>query len=140
GAARPGEGGRGAARGGPAGGGPRAACHRSGRRGRRGGRMSTMRAREGTGAAAAAAPADPLAALHRDNYAALVRLATVVVGDVGLAEQVVQDAFVKLALRWRGLRGLDNPAAYLHRARRTGCLSLLRRHKGGDRPRASRPR
>jgi DNA-directed RNA polymerase specialized sigma24 family protein len=47
----------------------------------------------------AAAPEDPLAVLHRDNYDGLVRLAAVVLGDVGLAEQVVQDAFVRIATR-----------------------------------------
>lgn len=97
-----------------------------------------MAAREGTRAGAIAAPADPLAALHRDNYAALVRLATVVLGDAGLAEQVVQDAFVALATRWRGLRGLDNPGAYLHRSVLNGCRTLLRRHKVEERHGARR--
>lgn len=97
-----------------------------------------MTARRGTTAGAPAAPADPLAALHRDNYRALVRLATVVVGDVGLAEQVVQDAFVRLALRWRGLRGLDNPAAYLQRSVLNGCRTLLRRHRVEERHGARR--
>jgi RNA polymerase sigma-70 factor (sigma-E family) len=76
---------------------------------------------------------DPLAALHRDNYAPLVRLATVVVGDAGLAEQVVQDAFVKLATRWGGLRRIDNPPAYLRSMVLNGCRSDLRHRKVGER-------
>ena len=76
---------------------------------------------------------DPLAALHRDNYAPLVRLATVVVGDAGLAEQVVQDAFVKLATRWGGLRRIDNPPAYLRSMVLNGCRSHLRHRKVGER-------
>jgi RNA polymerase sigma factor (sigma-70 family) len=76
---------------------------------------------------------DPLAALHRANYDPLVRLAAVVLGDVGLAEQVVQDTFVKLALRWRGLAGLDNPAAYLRSSVLNGCRSLLRHQRVRDR-------
>jgi RNA polymerase sigma factor (sigma-70 family) len=76
---------------------------------------------------------DPLAVLHRDNYDGLVRLAAVVVGDAGLAEQVVQDAFVKLATRWRGLRGLDCPAAYLRTIVLNGCRSLLRHERVRDR-------
>src|SRR5829696_5117683 len=66
---------------------------------------------------------DPLAGLHREHYAALVRLASLVLGDVGLAEQVVQDAFVKLHLRWRGLRQLDRAPAYL----RSAVLNAARR-------------
>jgi RNA polymerase sigma-70 factor (sigma-E family) len=89
--------------------------------------------REAPGRARADAVGDPLADLHRAEYAPLVRLATVVLGDVGLAEQVVQDAFVRLALRWRGLRGLDNPAAYLRSAVLNGCRSLLRHHRVRDR-------
>jgi RNA polymerase sigma factor (sigma-70 family) len=76
---------------------------------------------------------DPLAVLHRDNYDGLVRLAAVVVGDTGLAEQVVQDAFVKLATRWRGLRGLDCPAAYLRTTVLNGCRSLLRHERVRER-------
>jgi len=76
---------------------------------------------------------DPLAALHRANYASLVRLAAVVVGDAGLAEQVVQDAFVKLAVRWGGLRRIDNPPAYLRSMVLNGCRSHLRHRKVGER-------
>lgn len=82
---------------------------------------------------AAEVAGDPLATLHRAEYAPLVRLATVVLGDAGLAEQVVQDAFVKLALRWRGLRGLDNPVAYLRSVVLNGCRSALRHQRVRDR-------
>jgi RNA polymerase sigma-70 factor (sigma-E family) len=81
---------------------------------------------------------DTLAALHRENYAALVRLATVVLGDVGLAEHVVQDAFVRLQMRWRGMRGIDRPAAYLRSAVLNGCRSQLRRQRVRDRHAARR--
>src|SRR5215207_566207 len=81
---------------------------------------------------------DPLAGLHREHYAALVRLASLVLGDVGLAEQVVQDAFVKLHLRWRGLRRLDRAPAYLRSAVLNGARSQLRHHKVRDRNLARR--
>jgi RNA polymerase sigma-70 factor (sigma-E family) len=71
---------------------------------------------------------DPLAELHREHYRSLVRLATLVLGDVGLGEQVVQDAFVKLQLRWGGLRQLDKAPAYLRSAVLNGARSHLR-HK-----------
>jgi RNA polymerase sigma-70 factor (sigma-E family) len=76
---------------------------------------------------------DALTTLHRENYAGLVRLATIVLGDPGLAEQVVQDAFVRLQMRWRGMRGIDRPAAYLRSAVLNGCRSQLRRHRVRDR-------
>lgn len=76
---------------------------------------------------------DPLEALHREHYVALVRLATLVLGDVGLAEQVVQDAFVKLHLRWGGLRRVDKAPAYLRSAVLNGARSLLRHHKVRER-------
>jgi hypothetical protein len=46
----------------------------------------------------------------------MVRLAVVVLGDRGLAEQVVQDAFVKLQVRWGGIRDLEAAPAYLRSA------------------------
>jgi RNA polymerase sigma-70 factor (sigma-E family) len=76
---------------------------------------------------------DPLAALHREHYQSLVRLAALVLGDVGLSEQVVQDAFVMLQLRWGGLRQLDRAPAYLRSCVLNGARSQLRRHKVRDR-------
>jgi len=74
-----------------------------------------------------------LEALHRDQYVALVRLATLVVGDVGLAEQITQDAFVRLHLRWRRVRDLDRAPAYLRSAVLNGARSQLRRRSVRDR-------
>lgn len=76
---------------------------------------------------------NPLAALHREHYTSLVRLATLVVGDVGVAEQVTQDAFVRLQLRWGGLRRLDRAPAYLRSAVLNGARSHLRRRRVSDR-------
>jgi len=76
---------------------------------------------------------DALAVLHRQHYTALVRLATLVVGDVGVAEQLTQDAFVRLQLRWGGLRHLDRAPAYLRSAVLNGARSHLRRRKVSSR-------
>lgn len=84
------------------------------------------------------AGADPLAALHREHYGSLVRLATLVVGDRGVAEQLTQDAFVKLHLRWGGLRRLDRAPAYLRSAVLNGARSHLRRRKVVERHDARR--
>ncbi|HEX3622888.1 MAG TPA: sigma-70 family RNA polymerase sigma factor [Acidimicrobiales bacterium] len=68
-------------------------------------------------------PAD-LGELHRERYAAMVRLATLLVGSQAVAEEVVQDCFVRLHTRFDGL---DDPAAYLRRAVVNGCRSVGRR-------------
>jgi RNA polymerase sigma-70 factor (sigma-E family) len=81
----------------------------------------------------AVAEGDRLALLHRDHYTSLVRLATLVVGDVGVAEQLTQDAFVKLHMRWGGLRQLDRAPAYLRSAVLNGARSHLRRRKVSER-------
>jgi RNA polymerase sigma-70 factor (sigma-E family) len=90
---------------------------------------------DGTGGGDHTGPpaADPLADLHREHYTSLVRLATLVLGDVGLAEQITQDAFVKLQLKWGGLRRLDRAPAYLRSAVLNGARSHLRRRKVSDR-------
>jgi RNA polymerase sigma factor (sigma-70 family) len=92
--------------------------------------MSVPRRRQGVGRVDVD---DPLEALHREHYAALVRLATLVLGDVGLAEQVTQDAFVKLQLRLGGLRRIDKAPAYLRSVVLNGARSQLRHHKVRDR-------
>jgi RNA polymerase sigma-70 factor (sigma-E family) len=67
------------------------------------------------------------AALFRDEYAPLVRLAVLLVGDRGVAEEVVQDAFVKLHSRWRTIREPEKAAAWLRSAVLNGARSQRRR-------------
>lgn len=90
------------------------------------------------GASATLPEADALAMLHREHYASLVRLATLVLDDVGVAEQVTQDAFVRLHLLWGGLRRLEAAPAYLRSAVLNGARSHLRRRKVSDRHDARR--
>lgn len=65
-------------------------------------------------------------ALHREHYRDLVRLAGLLLHDRGSAEEVVQDAFVQLHLRWRRLRDRDRAAAWLRSAVLNGARSRLR--------------
>lgn len=65
-----------------------------------------------------------LAALHRDRYAAMVRLATLLVDSQDTAEEVVQDCFVRLYPRFDRI---DDPAAYLRRSVVNACRSAGRR-------------
>ena len=52
-------------------------------------------------------------AFYRDRYPAMVRLATLLVDRVEVAEELVQEAFAAVYLRWSGL---DEPAGYLRTA------------------------
>jgi RNA polymerase sigma-70 factor (sigma-E family) len=78
-----------------------------------------------------------LAALHRERYAAMVRLATLLVDSQEIAEEVVQDCFVRLHPRFDRI---DDPVAYLRRSVVNACRSAGRRrtlersHLRADRP------
>jgi RNA polymerase sigma-70 factor (sigma-E family) len=58
-------------------------------------------------------PDEVLTALYTAHYAGLVRLAAFLMHDRDSAEEVVQDAYVKVHGRWRGVRDLDKGEAYL---------------------------
>jgi RNA polymerase sigma-70 factor (sigma-E family) len=62
--------------------------------------------------------------LYQERYHALVRLAYLMVGDNGVAEEVVQDAFARAHLRWSRLH---NPGAYVHVAVLNGARNEVRR-------------
>lgn len=54
-----------------------------------------------------------LADLHRQRYAPMVRLATLLIGSQAMAEEIVQDCFVRIYARFDGL---EQPAAYLRQS------------------------
>jgi RNA polymerase sigma-70 factor (sigma-E family) len=62
--------------------------------------------------------------LYRQRREPSVRLAAFLVGDIAVAEEIVQDAFLQVARRWARL---DNPAGYLRTAVVNGCRSHVRR-------------
>ncbi len=68
-----------------------------------------------------------VAALFRDHYLELVRLAVLMVGDVSTAEDVVQDAFERLHRSWRRLRQPSSGLAYARSSVLNGCRSVHRR-------------
>jgi RNA polymerase sigma-70 factor (sigma-E family) len=70
---------------------------------------------------------DLLTELHREHYRSLVRLAALLLGDVATSEEVVQDAFVRLQLRWGGLRDHTSALAYLRTSVVNGARSQLRK-------------
>jgi RNA polymerase sigma-70 factor (sigma-E family) len=74
-----------------------------------------------------------VAELHRTQYRNLVRLARLLLDDLGTSEEVVQDAFVAFQLRWRTIREPDKAAAWLRSAVLNGARSQLRRRRVRER-------
>src|SRR2546421_10402092 len=64
------------------------------------------------------------------HYRSLVRLATLLLREPGLAEDVVQDAYVALHGHWRRPREADKGLAYLRPSVVNGSRSAVR-HRGG---------
>jgi RNA polymerase sigma-70 factor (sigma-E family) len=77
--------------------------------------------------------AHPLTALYEAHALGLVRLAVLMTGDQGSAEDIVQDAFLGLYRRWDHLTDLPNPLAYLRASVLNGCRTALRRRSRTDR-------
>jgi RNA polymerase sigma-70 factor (sigma-E family) len=78
---------------------------------------------------------DDLVRLYEQHYDGLVRLAYLVSGQATVAEEVVQDAFVKAHRSWDRVR---DPLPYVRTAVVNGCRSWGRRQKL-ERERQPRP-
>jgi len=78
--------------------------------------------------------AGALADARREHYRSLVRLAALLLDDVGTCEEVVQDAFVRVFARPRRLADPTKTAAYLRSAVLNGARSQLRRREVRRRP------
>ncbi len=66
---------------------------------------------------------ETFAALHREHYEQLVRLARFLVDDRGTGEELVQDAFVRVYRAWSRV---EDPVRYVRRAVVNGARSQLR--------------
>jgi RNA polymerase sigma-70 factor (sigma-E family) len=77
--------------------------------------------------------ADAVTALYEAHALGLVRLAVLMTGDQGSAEDIVQDAFLGLYRRWDSLNDLRYPLAYLRASVLNGCRTALRRRSRADR-------
>lgn len=64
--------------------------------------------------------------LFRLHYVRLTRMATLILGDIEVAEEVVQDAFANLVERWPSVSP-DHAVGYLYRSVTNGSRSILRR-------------
>ena len=91
--------------------------------------LSSEPADQGRASAPAPVPRSTvdLESAYREHYASLVRLASILVDDVGTCEEVVQEAFVRVWQRGGGLREADRLPAYLRSAVLNGARSHLRK-------------
>lgn len=79
---------------------------------------------------------DVVQALFASERTAMRRLAYVICGDLGEADDIVQDAFLQLHRR---IASVQQPGAYLRTAVINGCRSRLRRRSTERRWVAPRP-
>jgi hypothetical protein len=73
-----------------------------------------------------------ITAIYGTEYRSLVRLAAALVGDVGIADEVVQDSFVAMYGVWGRLRDRDKALAYLRRRVINRSRSALRQGMVAD--------
>ncbi len=87
------------------------------------------------GEAGAAPPAEwadadqSLVGLYRAHYRSLVRLAALLLDDVGSSEEVVQDAFISMHLSWGRLRDPEKALSYLRQTVVNRSRSRMRRRQ-----------
>jgi len=77
--------------------------------------------------------AHAVTALYEAHALGLVRLAVIMTGDQGSAEDIVQDAFLGLYRRWDSLADLPFPLSYLRASVLNGCRTALRRRSRANR-------
>jgi RNA polymerase sigma-70 factor (ECF subfamily) len=75
------------------------------------------------------------------EYGPMVRLATLITGDVASAEDVVQEAFARALARWHRIRTYDRPGAWVRRVTiRLAVRDRTRRQRELVAPVADQPR
>lgn len=72
---------------------------------------------------------DSLAALFRDHYKGMFRVAYRITGSQSDAEDVLQTVFVRLTPGWEGRSLEPNPRAFLYRAAINASLDVVRRRR-----------
>lgn len=65
--------------------------------------------------------------LYDQNFTSLRRLAFALIGDATVAEEIAQEAFVRLYASWRRLDRIDHPPTFLRRIVVNLCRSRGRR-------------
>jgi RNA polymerase sigma-70 factor (sigma-E family) len=67
------------------------------------------------------------AALFAEHHTRMLRVASVLLADPAMAEDVVQDAYVSVYSAWGRIRDRDAAVGYLHRSVVNGARSRMRR-------------
>ncbi len=67
-----------------------------------------------------------ITAMYHAEYRPLVRMSAMLLGDVGAAEEVVQESFIAMHAAWRRLRDTDKALHYLRRSVTNRSRSVLR--------------
>jgi RNA polymerase sigma-70 factor (sigma-E family) len=80
----------------------------------------------GTAPSAVTSPVEAVHDLYERHYRRLVRLATMLLGDVERAEEIVQDAFIDLMAGWARIRDPAAAVSYLRMSVANGARSDLR--------------
>src|SRR5690348_6384478 len=71
-------------------------------------------------------------ALYRESFPAIARTVAWIVGDVEVAREIAQDAFVAVLVHWRKVSRYDNPGAWARRVAIRDAVRVARRD--GTRP------
>jgi RNA polymerase sigma-70 factor (sigma-E family) len=74
-----------------------------------------------------------ITAMYDAQYGSLVRMAAVLLGDVGAAEDVVQESFIAVHAAWQRLRDINKAVPYLRRSVLNRSRSILRHRTVVDR-------
>lgn len=67
--------------------------------------------------------------LYRATYGPLVGTLTALTGSLPLAEEAVQESFIRLIPQWDKVRTHDSPRAWLRRVSTHRAIDQLRRHR-----------
>ncbi len=71
--------------------------------------------------------------MYDTQYRPLVRMSAMLLGDIGTAEEVVQESFIAVHAAWRRLRDIDKAVPYLRRSVLNRSRSILRHRMVVDR-------
>lgn len=69
----------------------------------------------------------PFETFYRDQYRAMLGIAIALAGDIGTAEDLVQEAFITAHRRWDRVSQYDSPQAWVRRVLINRATSLRRR-------------
>ena len=74
----------------------------------------------------------------RASYSSIARTVFLVIRDRGHAEEITQDAFLKLLQRWSSVRSYERPDAWVRRVAIRMAVKQTKRERMGRRARTAR--